>query len=78
MSERKTLVQHALTVLIGQLAVITFGVTDTVVMGRYDPTALAALAVGSAVYISVYVALLGVMQAMLPVLAESHGAKSPY
>jgi multidrug resistance protein, MATE family len=78
MSERKTLIQHAITVLIGQLAVITFGVIDTVVMGRYDPMALAALAVGSAIYISVYVALLGVMQAMLPVLAESHGANSPH
>lgn len=76
MSEKKTLLKHALTVLLGQLAVISFGVTDTIVAGRYDPNALAALSISSAIYISVYVALLGVLQAMLPMLAELHGAKS--
>ena len=76
MSERRLILNHALTVLIGQLAVISFGVTDTIVAGRYDPQALAALSISSAIYISVYVALLGVLQAMLPILAELHGAKS--
>ncbi len=78
MSERKKLLQHALTVLLGQLAVIAFGVTDTIIVGRYDPLALAALSIGSAIYISVYVALLGVLQAMLPVFAELHGANSAH
>ena len=76
MSERRLVLNHALTVLIGQLAVISFGVTDTIVAGRYDPEALAALSISSAIYISVYVALLGVLQAILPILAELHGAKS--
>lgn len=76
MSERRSVLNHALTVMIGQLAVISFGVTDTIVAGRYDPEALAALSISSAIYISVYVALLGVMQAILPILAELHGAKS--
>ena len=76
MSERRILLQHALTVLVGQLAVISFGVTDTIVAGRYDPQALAALSIGSAIYISVYVALMGIMQAILPMLAELHGAQS--
>jgi MATE family multidrug resistance protein len=78
MSESKTLVQHALTVLVGQLAVISFGVADTIIVGRYDPLALAALSIGSAIYISVYVALLGVLQAMLPVFAELHGANASH
>ena len=43
MSERKLIAQHAFTVWVGQLAVMAFGVTDTVVAGRYDPAALAAL-----------------------------------
>jgi MATE family multidrug resistance protein len=75
-SEKRTLFQHALTILIGQIAVIAFGVTDTIVAGRYDPQALAALSISSAIYISVYVALLGILQAILPMLAELLGAQS--
>ena len=62
------------TVLVGQLAVMAFGVTDTIVAGRYAEEALAALSVGSAIFISVFVALMGVLQALLPVWAELHGA----
>jgi multidrug resistance protein, MATE family len=62
-------------VLVGQLAVMAFGITDTVVAGRYADTALAALSVGSAIYISVFVALMGVLQSLLPVWAELHGAQ---
>jgi hypothetical protein len=48
------------TVLTGQLAVMAFGVTDTIVAGRHSSEAsLAALSVGSAIFISVYVALMG-------------------
>ena len=74
MTELRTLARHAGTVLVGQLAVMAFGVTDTIVAGRYSPEALAALSVGSAVFISVFVALIGVMQAMLPAWAELYGA----
>jgi MATE family multidrug resistance protein len=74
MSERKLIARHAFTVWVGQLAVMAFGVTDTVVAGRYDPAALAALSVGSAVYISVFVTLMGLLQATLPMLSELHGA----
>ncbi|MEO6973864.1 MAG: MATE family efflux transporter [Rhodoferax sp.] len=75
MSELKVITRHAVTVLVGQMAVMAFGVTDTIVAGRYSETSLAALSVGSAVYISVYVALMGVMQALLPIWAEQHGAR---
>lgn len=73
MFELKTISRHAGTVLIGQLAVMAFGVTDTLVAGRYSESALATLSVGSAIYMSVYVALMGVLQALLPVWAELHG-----
>jgi multidrug resistance protein, MATE family len=75
--ELKTIGRHAATVLVGQLAVMAFGITDTIVAGRYSEAALAALSVGSAIYISVYVALMGVMQALLPIWAELHGARQP-
>ena len=74
MSERSTILRHATTVLAGQLAIMAFGVTDTVVAGRYSEQALAALSIGSAVYISVYVALMGILQALLPIWAEQRGA----
>lgn len=73
MSELRTIARHAGTLLVGQLATMAFGVTDTIVAGRYSETALAALSVGSAVYISVFVGLMGVMQALLPTWAELHG-----
>ena len=74
MSERGIIARHAGTVLAGQLATMAFGVTDTIVAGRYSQQSLAALSVGSAVYITVFVALMGVLQALLPTWAELHGA----
>ena len=74
MSELKVIARHAGTVLVGQLAVMAFGVADTVIAGRYSDTALAALSVGSAIYISVYVSLMGIVQALLPIWAEMLGA----
>ena len=75
MSERSIILKHAGTVLAGQLAVVSFGVTDTLIAGRYDSKALAVLSVSSAIYITVYVALIGVIQAILPLFAELYGAK---
>ncbi|MES2412759.1 MAG: MATE family efflux transporter [Pseudomonadota bacterium] len=75
MSELKIISQHAGTVLVGQLAVMAFGVADTVIAGRYSDTALAALSVGSAIYVSVYVGLIGIVQALLPIWAEMLGAR---
>jgi MATE family multidrug resistance protein len=72
--ERGLIARHAGTVLVGQLAVMAFGVTDTIIAGRYSENALAALSVGAAIFISVYVSLMGVLQALLPVWAELHGA----
>ena len=42
-SEVRTIARHAGTVLVGQVAVMAFGVTDTIVAGRYASEALAAL-----------------------------------
>lgn len=74
LSDFKIISSHAGTVLVGQLAVMAFGITDTIVAGRYSDVSLAALSVASAIYISVFVALMGTLQALLPVWAELHGA----
>lgn len=73
MRELATIARHAGTVLAGQLAVMAFGVTDTIVAGRFSSDALAALSVASAVFVSVYVSLMGILQALLPIWAEQHG-----
>ena len=74
MSDRKIIAQHAATVLVGQIAVIGFGMADTVITGRYSPQAQAVLALASSIYISIFVALNGLIQALLPVWAELRGA----
>lgn len=74
-NEKRLIADHAGTVLMGQLAVMAFGVTDTIVAGRYAEGALAVLSVGSAIFISVFVSLTGSVQALLPVWAELHGAR---
>lgn len=74
MNERAIIARHAGTVLVGQLATMGFGIADTVIAGRYSQEALAALSVGAAVYITVFVALTGVLHALLPVWAELNGA----
>lgn len=74
MTELRVILRHAGTVLVGQLAVMAFGVADTMIAGRHSPQALATLSLASSIYISVYVALNGLVQALLPIWAELHGA----
>ena len=73
--ERRIIAGQAGTVLVGQLAVMAFGVTDTIVAGRFSEDALASLSVGAAIFITVFVSLMGVLQALLPIWAELHGAR---
>lgn len=77
MRELPVVARHAGTVFVGQIAVMAFGITDTLVAARYSSEALAALSVGSATYISVFVALLGVLSAQLPTWSEMRGAGRP-
>ncbi|MGV3743216.1 MAG: MATE family efflux transporter [Burkholderiaceae bacterium] len=62
-------------ILLGQLAVIANGVIDTAMTARYSSTDLAALAVGSSIYVSIFVGLNGVLQALSPIIGQLFGAK---
>ncbi len=62
-------------ILVGQLAVIANGVIDTAMTSRFSATDLAALALGASIYISVFVGLNGVLQALAPVIGQLFGAK---
>jgi len=76
-TEARAIAGHAGTVLAGQLAVMAFAVTDSIVAGRHSEAALAALALGSSTYITVFISLMGVLQALLPLWSEMHGAGQP-
>ncbi len=75
--EMGVIVQHAKVIVVGQLATMAYGVTDAVVAGRYSDEALATLAVASSIFISIYVSLMSVMQALMPIYSELHGANKP-
>ncbi|MEY2618174.1 MAG: hypothetical protein RL522_1176 [Pseudomonadota bacterium] len=77
MRELPVIARHAGTVFVGQIAVMAFGITDTLVAARYSSEALAALSVGAATYISIFVALLGVLSAQLPAWSAMRGAGRP-
>lgn len=62
-------------VFIGQLAVLLFGTVDTLMMGRVGAQDLAALAVGSAAYITIFVGFMGVVLAVGPIAGREFGAK---
>jgi MATE family multidrug resistance protein len=61
-------------VLIGQVAVLLFATIDTILVARYAALDLAALAIGSAAYISVFVGLMGVVLAVGPIAGQLFGA----
>jgi MATE family, multidrug efflux pump len=70
----RQLVGHAWPVLVAQLSSMAMMVADTVIAGRYGTTDLAAVAIGSSVYISVVMLLVGILQALAPVVAHHVGA----
>jgi len=65
----------ATPILVGQLAVIAFGVLDTAMTARYSAEDLAALAMASAIFISIYVGLTGIISALAPIAGQLFGAK---
>uniref|UniRef100_B1XU53 Multidrug-efflux transporter n=1 Tax=Polynucleobacter necessarius subsp. necessarius (strain STIR1) TaxID=452638 RepID=B1XU53_POLNS len=70
-----SLLKLAGPLLIGQLAVIAFGVLDTAMTARYSADDLAALAMASAIFISIYGGLTGVISALAPIAGQLFGAK---
>jgi MATE family multidrug resistance protein len=62
-------------VMVSQWASIAFGVLDTAMTGHASPQDLAALALGVSIFITVFIGLMGVMHALIPIQAQSYGAK---
>ena len=69
------IVPLAWPVFFGQVAMVLFATVDTVLVARYSALDLAALAVGAAAYITVFIGLMGVVLAVGPIVGQLFGAK---
>jgi MATE family multidrug resistance protein len=74
-SDALRIAELAWPVLVGQLAVLGFATVDTVLVGRYSATDLAAFAVGAASYVTVFIGLMGVVLAIGPIVGQLYGAR---
>jgi MATE family multidrug resistance protein len=70
----RALLRLAGPILVAQLAVMGLAVIDTVMAGRLSAKDLAAVAVGSSIYVSVYVGFMGILQALTPIAGHHFGA----
>jgi len=64
-------------VFVGQLSVLAFSTVDTLLVARYNSLDLAALAVGAAAYVTVFVGFMGVVLAIGPIVGQLFGAGQP-
>ncbi len=69
------IVPLAWPVFVGQVAVLAFATVDTALVARHSATELAALAVGSAIYITVFIGLMGIVLAIGPIAGQLFGAR---
>ena len=61
-------------VLVGQVSVLAFGTIDTMLVARASAADLAALAVGAAAYITIFIGFMGVLVALSPIVGQLQGA----
>ena len=73
-TELRAIALIALPVITAQLLQMGMGVADTVMAGRISPLALAAVAMGSAMWFFTFIAGLGLMLALTPIMAHHVGA----
>lgn len=75
LSAMRDLAAHALPILIAQLASIGMMVVDTAILGHVSSADLAAVAIGGGIHVSLVFGLVGILQAVAPVVAHLHGAR---
>ncbi len=72
--EVRALLQIGGPLMAAQLAQMGMGFFDTVMMGRVGPTELAAVAIGTGLWHTLFLFALGVLMALSPSVAHLHGA----
>lgn len=74
-ADARRIASLAWPVFVGQVAVIGFATIDTALVARLSATDLAALAVGGAVYMSIFIGLMGMLLAIGPIAGQLFGAR---
>lgn len=72
---RKSLIQQAWPILIGQWASMAFGVLDTMMLGNFNAQSLQAMSLAASIFITVHVSLMGVVHALIPIISQLFGAQ---
>jgi MATE family multidrug resistance protein len=62
-------------ILVTQLAQAGYGFIDTVMAGQVSPLDLAAVAIGSSVWLPLFLLISGIVMATTPLVAAAYGAK---
>src|SRR5271167_1538614 len=70
----RNIVRLGWPVLVAQVAVMINGVIDTVMAGRLSAADLAAVGIGSSIFISIFVTSMGVLFALTPMVSQLFGA----
>jgi MATE family multidrug resistance protein len=73
-AESREITRLALPMLVAQMAQVATGFVDTVMAGHVSTDDLAAVAIGSSLFLTVYVTLLGLVTALNPILSHQMGA----
>jgi beta-galactosidase len=71
----RALIRLAWPLFIANLAVVGNGTIDAIMAGRLSATDLAAVAIGSSIYVTVYIGFMGVLQALSPIAGHHYGAR---
>ncbi|USD35659.1 MULTISPECIES: MATE family efflux transporter [Ferrimonas] len=71
----KSLIRLALPVLAAQLAQTMMGFIDTVMAGRVSASDMAAVAIGTSIWLPTILFFAGILMALTPMVAHLHGAK---
>jgi len=62
-------------IFIANLAMVGGATIDTVMAGRLSPIDLAGVAVGSSIYVTIFIGLMGITQALSPIVGHHFGAR---
>src|SRR3546814_3400582 len=69
----KDILRQAWPVLVSSWASLIFGVLDTAMAGHASAADLQAMALAASIYITVFVGLMGVVHALIPIIAQHYG-----
>ncbi len=73
--ETSEMLKLAIPAVIAQVAQMSLGVIDTIMSGNLSTEALAAISIGSNLFVSLLVFCLGLFMALNPLVSQANGAE---